>query len=78
MSSWVYPLRQLSPLSEHPTVSPSLSPALLEGSLTLLGANVRLDQLDGRCYGASRTLKAFLDALEDDGKQALLADMKAC
>ncbi|EFX01537.1 hypothetical protein CMQ_6479 [Grosmannia clavigera kw1407] len=76
--SWNSPLAHLPPLSEHPSVSPSLSPAISDGSLAILGASVRLDQFEERSYSASRVIRAFLDHLEDDGKRMLVADIAIC
>ncbi|KIH86392.1 hypothetical protein SPBR_08483 [Sporothrix brasiliensis 5110] len=78
MAAWNNPLRLLSPLSEHPTASPSLSPALSDTSVAFLGASVKLDKIKQDHYGAWRILSAFFEHLDFAGKCNLTADMEQC
>ena len=76
--SWNNPLRHLSPLSEHPSASPSLSPAISDASVSFLGAGVKLDSLKDEHYGAWKILSSFFEQLGLAGKGNLAADIENC
>lgn len=69
------PLRHLSPLSEHPSPSPSLSPAISDTSLFLLESSVRLDRIKVAHYRAWKLLNVFFEYLSHGGKINLAADI---
>ena len=69
------PLRHLSPLSEHPSASPSLSPAISDARLSLLESGIRLDKIKEAHYKAWKILYTFLEHLRHGGKISLASDI---
>ena len=69
------PLRHLSPLSEHPSASQSLSPAISDASLSFLESSVRLDKIKDAHYGAWKLLHSFFKHLSHGGKINLVSDI---